>query len=593
MNARGGLRGIKGDELVGVGVPTTKRRLAAGIPLLVEAYRFLRSPRAQLDVERDLRTTRRRTRFLRRITTPPRSRTALAVCLSEEPWEIKMVLASAAALRLRGWRVVVLGRSDAASRLRRYAAAFGVDDFVGYDRFTPTGAEKAELEARAERLVRDAASFQEAVGWEFEGSSVGVHALSSVSRRLLEGNPDPTDPAVRADLRAVLPEAFFSVRRAARLLDAVNPDLVVIGETNYVVRGPLVDVAVERGVKVAQVQRLWREDALMSRVVNSTTRRTHPAALSAETLERLAAGPWTDAHEQVLRREFSDRYGGVYEMQQAYQAEGVRRYDKASFRSALGIRPGRKVVVIFSHVLWDANLFYGEDLFDNFGVWLVETLRVACRNDTVDWVLKVHPANLWKRRFHGSDRLNELELIAEHVGELPPHVHLLMPDTDVSTISVYEHADVGVTVRGTPGMEMPCFGKPVLTAGTGRYSGLGFTVDSSTREEYLGRLETVADLEELDESQVARAKWHALGVFRLRQMPLRTLRPTRIAGGDGVRDDFVWTPSSPEEFRECGDFDLWVEWVEEGATWEYLHPDPSIWPEGSGASRREVRVEGG
>jgi len=51
---------------------------------------------------------------------------------------------------------------------------------------------------------------------------------------------------------------------------------------------------------------------------------------------------------------------------------------------------------------------------------------------------------------------------------------VLLPDTKISTLSLYRFADDGVTVRGTPGLEIACFGKPAFTAGTGTYAGLGF-----------------------------------------------------------------------------------------------------------------------
>ncbi|HTE40701.1 MAG TPA: hypothetical protein VK629_07720, partial [Steroidobacteraceae bacterium] len=74
--------------------------------------------------------------------------------------------------------------------------------------------------------------------------------------------------------------------------------------------------------------------------------------------------------------------------------------------------------------------------------------------------------------------------------------------------------DWGVTVRGTIGMELPCFGIPVLTAGTGRYSHRGFTEDSATADEYLERLRTVDGIPRLQESRVRLAVLHAFAVFR-------------------------------------------------------------------------------
>ena len=63
-------------------------------------------------------------------------------------------------------------------------------------------------------------------------------------------------------------------------------------------------------------------------------------------------------------------------------------------------------------------------------------------------------------------------------------------------------------------MELPCFGIPVLTAGTGRYSGKGFTVDSTTANEYLERIRRIQDISPLTEQQVRLGILHAYFVLR-------------------------------------------------------------------------------
>ena len=48
--------------------------------------------------------------------------------------------------------------------------------------------------------------------------------------------------------------------------------------------------------------------------------------------------------------------------------------------------------------------------------------------------------------------------------------------------SLFKNIDFGVTVRGTCGIEMPCFGLTTITDGTGRYFNLCFTKDSQNKK---------------------------------------------------------------------------------------------------------------
>jgi hypothetical protein len=89
----------------------------------------------------------------------------------------------------------------------------------------------------------------------------------------------------------------------------------------------------------------------------------------------------------------------------------------------------------------------------------------------------------------------------------------------MNTYSLFALSDFGITIRGTIGIELPCFGIPTLTAGTGRYSGMGFTIDSSSAEEYLERLRMIHELPPLSAAERELARRHAHALFRLR--PLR------------------------------------------------------------------------
>ena len=263
------------------------------------------------------------------------------------------------------------------------------------------------------------------------------------------------------------------------------------------------------------------------------SRRLHHASVSPETMADLAARPWTDECEQRLNAEWAARYGGAVKVSEELRITATEEHDRAAIVAELGLDPAKPIAVVFSHVLWDANLFYGEDLFDHFGDWLVQTVGAACDNPNVSWVIKLHPVNLYKAAHHGSSRTSEIELIAEHVGDLPPHVTLMYPDSKVNALSLYEQTDYGITVRGTPGIEMPCFAKPTMTAGTGRYAGLGFTVDSDTREQYLERIRTIEQLSPMTDEQVRLAKWHALALFQMREwtMPMFVPESNPSMGG--------------------------------------------------------------
>jgi hypothetical protein len=152
----------------------------------------------------------------------------------------------------------------------------------------------------------------------------------------------------------------------------------------------------------------------------------------------------------------------------------------------------------------------------------VESVRAAAANPRVNWVLKLHPANTYRRAKMGfTGEFGELIAIRQALGEVPANLTIVYPDDPINPLSWFRSLDLAITVRGTVGAEIPCFGKRVLTAGTGRYSGLGFTDDSATAGEYLGKLARLESLPPLGEEAKRLALRHAYLFFKVRPASYR------------------------------------------------------------------------
>src|SRR5207248_6196585 len=100
------------------------------------------------------------------------------------------------------------------------------------------------------------------------------------------------------------------------------------------------------------------------------------------------------------------------------------------------------------------------------------------------------------------------------------HVKLVPADSDLSTLALLGVTDYCLTVRGTIGIEAACFGIPVITAGTGRYDRLGFTIDPKTPEAYLATIATLDAVPSLDACRTELARRYAYGVLIARPAQL-------------------------------------------------------------------------
>jgi hypothetical protein len=496
---------------------------AVAIPVLSKLGVYRRALGVRAQHERDYRTFRREYEHILSPTPPATDGIALIASLSYSTYQAKQEGMFAKAFQLKGLEPVVVTLPDARNT-RRFHELFGIEQFVTLEEYlTP----ELEDEARttAGELHDSVTSPADLKQLRYEGADVGREALSTVSRYLHDGGVDLDDPRARELLGELLHSAVRTAIASKRMLDDLQPRLLLFNERNYAGEGPLCDIALLRGLDVIQFVGGFEDDTTVFKRYTEETKSIHPRSLAEESWQRVRRIPWTPEREVELDTEFARRYDRDATFLARWNQGWTRPQSRGEIVGKLDLDPDTRTAVVFSHVLWDANMFFGRDLFADQEEWFVETVRAACANDRVNWLVKLHPANVWKRRRDGvSGELDELVAIREQIGALPQHVKLLEPDTDISTWSLFDVTDVGVTIRGSVGFELPCLGKPALTAGTGFYSGRGFTVDSGTREEYLARLARIEEVQPPSSQQVELARKHAYALFRLRQTRFTSYR---------------------------------------------------------------------
>lgn len=572
--------------------------LADRFPGLIDAYRFVVHPTWEVANRRDHRHTHRHLGWLRALPAEPATApTALLVLRREDIFDIKSSLMLGSAMRLRGVRPVVLANHPRVPRILRYMRAFGVSDVRYRSQLVAPPEARREMDQARRDLLRGDLTFADVRPWRYRGHPAGERVLSTLIRETLDPEPDLSLADNLRRLRRIVDQVLTNYHSAEAILDAVTPRWLLAHEIGYAVNGPLVDVALERGVHVLVVSPYLREGSLMCKRTTSPVNRAGPVSVSADTLERLEHEPWSEVSDAEVQADLEGRYGGASTLQRMYQWD-TRAGSREEICADLGLDPDKPLAVVFSHVLWDASFFYGRDLFVNYRQWLEQTVLAAVANPRAQWLIKTHPSNAF-RLAHGdiSGPVAEVELVRRLVDPLPDHVRLVLPKTHISALALYRHADVGVTVRGTPGLEMACFGKPVLTAGTGHYSGLGFTVDSASAGEYLdrlGRIETL--LEPPGERHTERARRYAHTLFRLRPWTARSF---------AVKIDFPergWHPldrnvlpvaTSLAEAERLGDLHRWADWAVGSDEADYLSVRPPAEPvtpaaEGATADAREA-----
>ena len=79
----------------------------------------------------------------------------------------------------------------------------------------------------------------------------------------------------------------------------------------------------------------------------------------------------------------------------------------------LKVNKSKKTAVIFSHIFYDATFFFGRNIYFDYQEWLIQTVKIAIQNKNINWILKVHPVNIWRSRMDNA-KLENLETKASN-----------------------------------------------------------------------------------------------------------------------------------------------------------------------------------
>lgn len=331
---------------------------------------------------------------------------------------------------------------------------------------------------------------------EFRGTDLTKSVASGVIR-YMQGKEQQCDPAV-------VREYAFSALVGAAAADAAikrwNPTSIFMSHGMYVDWGPALRVAETENVPVMLWQQSYVPSSYFVQRIKSS-KWVDPFRISDGLWTELAKTPLNASQEAALKRYLESRYS---------QSEGER-----NFRVRYGLSGEKPTVGVFGHINWDAVADYGPMLFPSFTEWFVETIKVACENPDVNWLIKIHP---WEVNQDPNDGMHAV--IRRAFAKLPPHVQIIGAADKVFPLDVLDVVDIGITVFGTAGLELAARGKPVVLAGEPHYSRKGFTFDSSTAAEYLEKLKGIGSLRRISSEQQAIARNYAYNFFLRRQVPL-------------------------------------------------------------------------
>lgn len=400
----------------------------------------------------------------------------------------------------------------------------------------------------------------------YHGVNLGIGVYALVCRRFKVGLLDLSDRKIRKDVEKFLSRSIVYLESAREMITKIKPDLIITNEKGYASTSEIFGLAVKEGVDFIQWVGCPEPNALVFKRYKKNNTKDHPHSISETTWNKSIRESWDEHIRMDVDKIFEDGYIGGKWFNYNRLENKTARITREELVKKYGLDPNKKIAVLFAHVMWDANLFYGSDLFEKgFEEWYIESIKAMAQNDNVNWLIKIHPANRFKHKMENIKVVyREISAVEETFGFLPKNIKFIYPEDEINPYSLFQFIDYGITVRGTVGSELPCFGVPVLTAGTGRYSGKGFTNDSKTKEEYLNKLTHIETIAPLSERERQLAYMHAYLFFKVRPLPFSSFK--EIWRGKQQDAELMI-----QDVGEGDDFKKFVNWADKSVEEDFLN----------------------
>jgi hypothetical protein len=182
-----------------------------------------------------------------------------------------------------------------------------------------------------------------------------------------------------------------------------------------------------------------------------------------------------------------------------------------------GLDRQRPFTALLTSVMWDARLHYASNAFDSMLDWIFETIDYFGRHPERQLVIRIHPAEVTGNI---ASRQKVLDEVRARFDRLPPNVFVVPPEDPLNTYELIDASDAVLVYNTKTGIEIASRGIQVVVAGEAWIRGKGFSLDASSREEYLRILDALPAAGRLSPAARTRALKYAYHFFFRRMIPL-------------------------------------------------------------------------
>jgi Capsule polysaccharide biosynthesis protein len=351
--------------------------------------------------------------------------------------------------------------------------------------------------------------------YHLDGLSVGEQVVATALRFYGRGNLNGESHA-EAILRRYLNAALLTLFASRRLMNTFSFLCVSSLHGLYVPEGLIGEVAREQKVRVVNWSYAYRK-----RTFIFSHHDTYHHTLLSESPMMWEKMSWTPQMEASIVDYLGSRRYGTHDWI-TYVREPEE--DLTAIAAKIGVDFSKPCIGLLTNVMWDAQVNYCGNAFDNMLEWVLETIRYFASRNELQLIIRVHPAEVQGEPGAKSHQ-SVVDEIRRRFPTLPPNVFVIPPESSISTYAVMSKCNAVAIYSTKTGVELTCMGIPVIVAGEAWIRNKGLTLDANSSDEYFKILDRLPLKDRLSETVTQQARKYAYHFFFRHLIPLPFVVP--------------------------------------------------------------------
>ena len=346
-----------------------------------------------------------------------------------------------------------------------------------------------------------------------ENITIGEHAYSGTLRYYAKTNLNGEIKG-KSVLIQYLKSALITKVAIENLFKEKNYDEVFLNHGIYVPQGIIIDVAKKFNLNSSTWCPGYRKKTFCL-----TRGDTYHRSLIYEDNSNWENFKFGSIEEKKILDYLKSRMIGKNDWIHFYKEKP--NFDAKSYFTEKKIDPNKPLIGMATSVLWDAQIDFPSNCFDNCLDWVFDTIRFFKKNQDLQLIIRISPAEVNEIK---PARQKVFDEIKKEFKDLPNNIFIVQPEETISSYAILRECHNIIIYGSRIGIEMAALGKPVIVCGEGFIRNKKIALDVTSRENYKKILNNLPIQENLmPKDYVMRAKKYAYHFFFRRMIELNLI----------------------------------------------------------------------